>query len=232
VHVNSEFVTPVCSLCHNPLKSPHKAKLLNGFPVCNSCRNGFANRRQFAYIIDTVLWNLLLVPVFPGIEYLIYGSTSFNSPNPFMMVSLKGEALELLLSLAFTFLFFMKDGFSGMSPGKRLMGVQVVDADTHEPIGFGRSFKRNLVLLVPFSVLIVAVSMMKGTRWGDGWARTKVIWRKYRHRPVFDPRGLFCTNCGYDLTGNVSGRCPECFTPSPPAGVSIPTAGPVDAAST
>ena len=23
----------------------------------------------------------------------------------------------------------------------------------------------------------------------------------------------FCRNCGYDLTGNVSGRCPECATP-------------------
>jgi len=24
-----------------------------------------------------------------------------------------------------------------------------------------------------------------------------------------------CTKCGYDLTGNVSGRCPECGEPIP-----------------
>ncbi len=28
-----------------------------------------------------------------------------------------------------------------------------------------------------------------------------------------DPR--LCGNCGYDLTGNTSGRCPECGTPNP-----------------
>lgn len=36
--------------------------------------------------------------------------------------------------------------------------------------------------------------------------------------PVFDRlRGFWregiCKNCGYDLTGNVSGICPECGTP-------------------
>lgn len=36
-----------------------------------------------------------------------------------------------------------------------------------------------------------------------------LIWRWYRrHRP----RPGTCRNCGYDLTGNVSGRCPECGT--------------------
>ncbi len=32
-------------------------------------------------------------------------------------------------------------------------------------------------------------------------------WRDHRR-----PKG-HCQNCGYDLTGNVSGRCPECGTP-------------------
>jgi hypothetical protein len=27
-----------------------------------------------------------------------------------------------------------------------------------------------------------------------------------------------CRSCGYDLTGNVTGRCPECGTPAPKAG--------------
>jgi len=31
-----------------------------------------------------------------------------------------------------------------------------------------------------------------------------ILWRRDRRRP-----GV-CTECGYDLTGNVSGKCPEC----------------------
>jgi hypothetical protein len=29
-------------------------------------------------------------------------------------------------------------------------------------------------------------------------------------RPGIVPEGIHCTTCGYNLTGNVSGRCPEC----------------------
>jgi hypothetical protein len=36
---------------------------------------------------------------------------------------------------------------------------------------------------------------------------TGVLWWRDRSRRV--PPG-HCENCGYDLTGNVSGRCPEC----------------------
>ncbi len=37
------------------------------------------------------------------------------------------------------------------------------------------------------------------------------IWliRRYRSRP---PRIGFCQKCGYNLTGNFSGICPECGT--------------------
>jgi hypothetical protein len=39
---------------------------------------------------------------------------------------------------------------------------------------------------------------------------TLLLWiPRLRRRP---PRG-HCQACGYDLTGNVSGRCPECGTP-------------------
>lgn len=36
-----------------------------------------------------------------------------------------------------------------------------------------------------------------------------LLWQPARRRP---PRGC-CLNCGYNLTGNVSGACPECGTP-------------------
>ncbi|MBU0617500.1 MAG: hypothetical protein KKI02_07270 [Planctomycetes bacterium] len=36
-----------------------------------------------------------------------------------------------------------------------------------------------------------------------------LFWRDRRRTPPGH-----CQNCGYDLTGNVSGRCPECGTPT------------------
>ena len=36
-----------------------------------------------------------------------------------------------------------------------------------------------------------------------------------RRPPVLEGH---CVSCGYDLRGNVSGRCPECGTPVPPSG--------------
>jgi membrane protein implicated in regulation of membrane protease activity len=37
-----------------------------------------------------------------------------------------------------------------------------------------------------------------------------ILWRRMKPRPPGH-----CQNCGYDLTGNVSGRCPECGEPVP-----------------
>ncbi|HVP12092.1 MAG TPA: hypothetical protein VMV94_13005, partial [Phycisphaerae bacterium] len=108
-----------------------------------------------------------------------------------------------------------------------LCRVRVVDKDTLEPTGFACSLKRNLVLLIPVVPAIVAFQLLKGRRWGDKWARTKVILKKHAHRPPFDIRGILCTNCGYNLTGNVSGRCPECGRAIPAAPRAVPLAVPV-----
>jgi uncharacterized RDD family membrane protein YckC len=179
--------------------------------VCPKCRNSFANRRQLAYIIDLVIWELAaILPLYylgllPG-----FAPLGFSIPG-----GPEASGLEIFFSWIFPLTFYFKDGFKGMSPGKYICGVQVVDVESHQLTGFGRSFKRNLCLILPIAALIVAFLMMKGRRWGDGWARTKVIWRKHAFKAPFDQRGTRCTGCGYDLTGNTSGRCPECFTPVP-----------------
>ena len=47
---------------------------------------------------------------------------------------------------------------------------------------------------------------------------------RYRRRH-WSPRHAHCVKCGYDLTGNLSGRCPECGTPVPPAAAVEPRTG-------
>ena len=47
--------------------------------------------------------------------------------------------------------------------------------------------------------------------WVSAWLAYFIAFGSTRlHRPSASPR---CTSCGYDLTGNISGRCPECGTP-------------------
>ena len=52
-------------------------------------------------------------------------------------------------------------------------------------------------LKLPFWLLVIAALIP-----------TCILW--YRDRR---PRKGHCTNCGYNLTGNESGMCPECATP-------------------
>jgi uncharacterized RDD family membrane protein YckC len=157
-------------------------------------------------------------------RWLGFGSGTTTSSAP----------LEVAIFLILETVFAIKDGFRGQSPGKFVLGVQVVDRTTLEPVGFRQSFLRNLPLYVPRAayttvilltqspfgaflglaslaiVLIIAIQMKNGPRLGDKFANTKVILVKRRFRPPFDTRGVVCIKCGYDLRGNVSGICPEC----------------------
>ena len=207
-----------CPICGRVLSNPRRAKTLYSLRVCKKCQHGFANRRQLGYVVDALLW---MIPA-TGVGYvlgMLAGAaprTAAPSLSSIWLTMFGFDSVDRFIMVwIFPLLFLCKDGFSGMSLGKWLMGVQVVDRGTMEPISFGQSFKRNLVLMIPFAVLYVALTMLKGARAGDRWANTIVVLRKHAHKPPFDMRGHFCFNCGYDLTGNVSGRCPECGTPLP-----------------
>ncbi len=203
---------PQCPLCSRPLsarwlkKSP-RSNGINEIVVCRKCRNAFASRRQLAYIIDAVLLELLLMGAIVVIGMLVDLYRIAASSVATVMVYWVGGWLVLPL------LFCCKDGLEGQSPGKRICGIQVIDWTTREPIGFGRSLKRNLCLMIPYYAIILAFTLIKGWRAGDRWANTRVVWKKHINRLPFDPRGILCLVCGYNLTGNVSGRCPECGTP-------------------
>ena len=197
-----QFECPVCErTC-----AANKARILYGATVCRRCHGSLINRRQLAWIIDVIVW-WLFVGLLTGILEAAF--------SPMIDPNASESAVEVLLLTVYGYLiiplfFMLKDGFSGHSPGKWLCGVRVVDWRTREPIGWLQSFKRNLILFIPFAAIIVALHLWRGQRPGDKFAGTCVIVKKYAHRLPYDPRGILCTNCGYDLTGNVSGRCPEC----------------------
>ena len=163
-----------CPLCGRTKGMNHK-KLLYGYKVCKKCRNGFANRRQFAFFIDSFLIQIAQVACVMVVAAVLPSS---------------GGALTLTSYGSFIGLLLVKDSFAGCSPGKAMMGVQAVNRETYQPIGLGRAAARNLPVLIPFMPLIIGSVLLKGFRIGDGWAKSKVIWRKYADNPVFTGQPL------------------------------------------
>ena len=193
----------VCPLCRKS-RNHQKFRRLYGTHVCKKCYFSFANRRQLAYLLDWFFWWVTTVIFFSVIGF-VWAS---NNPNQ-RTTSSSFETSITVLSWAIMPMFFLKDGFQGCSPGKAICGVRVIDAASFEPIGFWRSFKRNLPLIIPVVPFILAFTLKKGHRLGDKWANTKVVWAKYRQHPVFT-NSLSCPQCQYNLRGNTTGHCPEC----------------------
>lgn len=225
----SEFC---CPLCQKKVKAK-KAKPLYGTKVCKKCYYGMANRRQFAYIIDAGFWMFFLVFI-SGFIFCVIGSLypDMTFYNDIFVVSfdvlfddisnsdrtlssiLFFSAVVFIRYIIFPMIFGLKDGFWGRSFGKNICGIEVLDRNTLQPIGFGQSFRRNLILVIPLMPLLVAGRLCKGYRLGDKWANTKVVLCKHRNHPVFTG-SLTCEECQYNLRGNVTGACPECGHPIP-----------------
>lgn len=191
---------PPCPLCQQTKKMRKPLKLY-GVPICRKCYYKFANRRQIAYLLDWIVWLPIAILLGFGLG-LVMGILQLKAEMQFI--------LEILIGWIFIPLIFCcKDGFAGHSLGKVVCGVQVVHRESFNPMGFLASLKRNLPLLIPLMPLIIAFLLQKGYRFGDGWANTKVVWKKYANHPVFTGL-LACEQCQYDLKGNETGVCPEC----------------------
>ncbi|MCB9854467.1 MAG: RDD family protein [Phycisphaerales bacterium] len=184
-------------------------QLYEGF-VCRNCARSFAQLRQFAYVVDWFVVATVLLGVISALRY--HGITIARYwPRLPSTTPMKIELFWRAFSVNVLFLpFYFKDGFAGRSPGKWLTGLTVVDDFNLQPIDLGRSFVRNILLVIPFATLVGMAQMISGKRLGDGLANTRVIWNKYRHKFPMDSRTHVCRQCGYDLRGNASGTCPEC----------------------
>ena len=173
---NTGDVLALCPLCEKEKKKEKKEKLLYGVPVCRSCYYNLANLRQLAFFVDYLLWR----GISHGIAVGIFAALAAVGTTRSILVSLAQVIGYILLPL-----FCLKDGFGGYSPGKALLGLCVVDQSTGAPATFLASFKRNLILIIPIVPLLVAFRLCKGSRWGDGWANTKVLWKKHKDKAPF-----------------------------------------------
>jgi uncharacterized RDD family membrane protein YckC len=187
-----------CSLCQQPL-DPKKRYSINGIGVCRACHGSFLQRREAAFLVDWVVWYLLL-----GYLLAVPVAEPFSEPVLFV---------EFFVWLTFA----LKDCFHGVSPGKWLFGLQVMDMETRQPASFWQAIKRNLWLSIPPLLLLNIIPALGGARhgrhWGDRWAETLVVLQRQAHCLPFCGNQQLCRTCGYNLTGNISGICPECGTP-------------------
>lgn len=224
---------PPCPLCGQVRNHPKEVRFYTGY-VCALCSERFIERRWMAFLIDMIalgiFWTavgLILRAWTPGalmtsdLTELLLSPCLVAAmpcwPLPLMNVTARTGAtapLNLLIIVFFLLSLLCKDGYCGQSPGKAAFGLRVVYCRDLTPISFGASLKRNLVLLMPFYLghITIAATLRERGRFGEGWVRTMVVEDRYHTNPIFSGTGRLCRACGYDLTGNVCGVCPECGT--------------------
>lgn len=160
-----------------------RPRLLYGYQVCQKCYYKFTNRRQLAFFIDIVVFNMIVLVLAVALGALIIALDVETAEDNAVSTLL----IELVFGLGLPLLFLAKDGFNGKSPGKAICGITVIKRGSGARAGFVDSILRNLPMLIPFAPLIIALTLSPGYRLGDGWAQTKVIWDKYAHDPAFSP---------------------------------------------
>jgi len=155
--------------------------------VCSLCFNKFLNRRQLSYLIDGFVYTVPLA----GIIFLAARSLKNLNLSDWKVLAILG-AIQIVIG----FLFAFKDGFNGYSPGKFCTDLQVLDEISGRPIPFGKSLKRNWVLVIATVPVVgtlaglvffikIARQIGNGYRVGDRYAKTRVIWKKYQRLPCF-----------------------------------------------
>ena len=181
---------PQCCLCGNWLQFGSKA--LYGYQVCPKCHSDFAWKRAFAYIIDIVIVNvivgiLIVLMLIVGVAIVGIGQGGANEDQAATaggIIIVFGYLGCLLMAYV---LIILRDGFNGMSPGKRILGLQVINTVSGVPAKVADSFKRNIILAVPMIPIVVIIQIFSGNglRLGDEWSQMKVIWKQYADRAPF-----------------------------------------------
>ncbi len=218
-----------CPLCQRSNVRPG-TRTLYEVAVCRRCRRRFAGLRQWAFLADVYLLGVVLMLILAGL--LQTSMTDAWIRLVILCVFVLFAFREAIKGKSFgKFIFGLRVVDRVTSTPIRPMQSLFRNAPI---LGFLVFYLYGpyLILISPvqryvtipqsssyfiaaMGLLFICWQLKKGTRWGDGWARTKVIWDRYADRPPFDTRRLVCPKCEYNLTG-VTKRCPECGLAMPP----------------
>jgi len=113
----------------------------------------------------SALVDLLIVPILLGV---VAGLILMAVPEAIRNI--------LLIAINIGWLIFRDVVFS---PGRKLVNLKLVSADGG-PVSIGQAFIRNILLMVPFVLVIgyiveIVFIAWKGHRIADDWAKTKVV---------------------------------------------------------
>lgn len=120
--------------------------------------------RIAAFLVDALSISILLILPASAASYAMTWTTSPRG------IQLVWWAALLILVLA----ILLRDGFRGRSIGKQLLGLRLV-SPKGEGCSYGRSFVRNLPLVIPgWNLIEVLLVVLGKARTGDRIARTSV----------------------------------------------------------
>lgn len=112
--------------------------------------------RFLAFIIDAIIVTLFTILIY---NILLYYHVKIITP----MVCIIGWAILIC-----------KDCFNGVSIGKRIMGIQIIDIQTQQIASPQKCVIRNLFYFLSFIDVIVMFASSKNLRLGDLATHTKV----------------------------------------------------------
>jgi uncharacterized RDD family membrane protein YckC len=111
-------------------------------------------KRVGAYLIDAIIGMLALNPYYVGSAWAAGSATTEYDPNTGQFTStgggISGAAAILMLIGAIAYIAFfvwnycIKQGRTGYTIGKGVLGIKLVKAETGQPIGAGMAFVRYL----------------------------------------------------------------------------------------
>lgn len=120
--------------------------------------------------------------------------------------ALVGFVLSGVIAMLFTFSVWYTFGYLGRTGGVLVTsGVLAITADSVSPHGIQLSANTSHA---PYSLPTTSGPFVTIPLWLPFLAvsvASAIAWQRSRRKPPGH-----CQKCGYDLTGNVTGVCPEC----------------------
>ena len=127
--------------------------------------------RIVAFVIDRTIATLV---VFIALLPLMAVSETDAGPIAITLASL----FAIVIGIPGIVYAYARDGIGGQSVARRWLKQRVVVEDTRQPIGFGKSFIREILIhvgfVIPFELILMFIRPNR-KRIGDDWAKTIVI---------------------------------------------------------